>query len=266
MAQGDVVLVLETAAGAYGSQFEPTAITAAKVNLSSAGLRLGTASSEKVGFYGATPVVLPASADQTLLITAALGTPSGVTLEKLSEAEGSYYLTAGASVSLASGTPGAASDLCTGGTTVSVVATEFTHASPGSMTYTGAGTTIHFVICASVLVTNQAREAHVYLRRTRGGTPTNIAQSQFEIKTGAASQTSAFILQCRDTAQTNDVYTIVAEDNSGSGNTFTLQTLSFYAQGSIDNSYVNTNDAKIAELTNALQAALLNLGLIKGSA
>ena len=241
----------------------------AEILQTSAGLQLGKNADQSIGFHGATPSVQVTSADQAELINNTGGSVAdstladGLTIAALTVSTGgsvSTTLAAATNIDTLTGTltgtlDNSLADLTaataaevTGsltGTTDGALADIADIALSTSNTYTDAA--VNSAVNAAILSANlQIKELQVALNEVIADNAARLLVANKNLKEIQAELVTQRALN-----------TVFINSITSLGTTVNL--------GVTDITTQNTNDAKIAELANALRAALVTKGLITGS-
>lgn len=254
-----------------------------KLTNASTGYKIGTAASQKIGFYGTTPAVQPTSANQTAVTDNTGGSVSNATLADTftqttaitdnSTGSGSTTIAAGAGVyDLILPAPPNLSTLSTGGVDVitnmvpghkfKILSWEFITTLAG----TNSGATLAFNLeigstdvgtTPSTCTVNLAGTSDIG-ERTAGTTVTGA-------NTGSASDTLSLEVAGGGTAFTAGTgFFVVKIQNMDTADA--IASLASRAnEARTDASAATDAIAKIAELANAIRSALVTVGLIAGS-
>ncbi len=258
MAAGDVVLTYENGTVYTSAQEEGDAAVLSYSFSAVPSLTIGAGVTHKVGFWGATPVAQPASANQAALTDSTGGAVGDTTLNPVgSSAYGSLSISSSAATTIAvNGTYYKAA-----GTTAAGAVSEFTH-SNNRLQYTGTAA-ILAAVNMSICATCAASTKILGFKLAKGGVVIDSTVVRRKIGTGsdvgACSVTGLVALA-------ENEFVELWTTNEDSTDAVTVDNLSMNVVAIPQGGTMNDNAAKITELLNSVQSALVTTGLFKGSA
>jgi len=226
-----------------------------------AGLMLGRTGG-KLGFFETAPIVRPASASQAALTDSTGGSTSDTTLAVVPYGDGFIYLSTVGSAVAATGTYAKfpANDAAT--TAIDLI--NFTHTSPGRLTYTGTTSLSFYLnVIGTVRIGTLGEEITFNVRKS--GTTISAGFAQI-VEVDGAGDTIGVRLLAETTMATNEYLEIEVKSDGTSVNVTPLSLVIHVAAAPGDTSVIPDNFAKITRLLNQLRNDIATLGLIKGSA
>ena len=207
-------------------------------------------------------VTQPSGAEQQLLVDNTGGSLADYTLAVVPYGGASFYCS----------TPGAAQAVTAaalfggaGFATTQIEVSNFTHASPGRLTYVGTPTT-DFHVLATGSVTIAAAAERITFNIHRNGTVVN-AGFAANIEAAGVGDVLSFCVQADVELTTNQYIELYINTDGTSVNITPVSYVMHVTASDInEKAVVSDNFAKLARLVNALRAAAVSSALIKGNA